>query len=65
MSASLISPSGTVLLHRARCCTEAAPEPSAKPVWVRLTNPERDAVRAEEAAARETQDSAAGIYRRA
>ncbi len=46
MTASLISPTGTVLLHRARSCTDAVSEPSAKPVRVRLTIPERESQQA-------------------
>lgn len=46
MTASLISPTGTVLLHRVRSCTDTAPDPHAKPVRVRLSVSEREALAA-------------------
>lgn len=44
MTGSLISPTGTVLLHRVRSCTDTAPDPLAKPVRVRLSVSEREAL---------------------
>jgi hypothetical protein len=44
MTASLISPTGTVLLHRVRSSTDAVPDPHAKPVRVRLSVSEREAL---------------------
>lgn len=38
MSASLISPSGTVLLRRVRCSTQPGPDPLAMPVLITLVS---------------------------
>ncbi len=60
MTASLISPTGTVLLHRVRSCTDSATDPQAKPVRVRLSVSEREAQAASaEAAQPEPQENSA------
>ena len=60
MTASLISPTGTVLLHRLRSGTETAPDPHAKPVRVRLSVSEREALAAAaEVAQAEPQENSA------